>query len=198
MVVPFSIWKRFLIFHLIFKKESIVKKYLILAAFILAGSIVFGQTKQKLGYVDSQVILNQYSEAIKAQGDLDALTSKWTAHLDSLNQNLQQMYSDYQKQANTMPEDKKLAAQQNIIKLQQDVDNYKKDKFAQQTGEIYKKQQDIFNPVKDKIYKAIEEVAKKEDMQFVFDKSGDIILLYADPQFDITYKVLDKLKTGGK
>jgi len=175
-----------------------VKKYLILAAFILAGSIVFGQTKQKLGYVDSQVILNQYSEAIKAQGDLDALTSKWTAHLDSLNQNLQQMYSDYQKQANTMPEDKKLAAQQNIIKLQQDVDNYKKDKFAQQTGEIYKKQQDIFNPVKDKIYKAIEEVAKKEDMQFVFDKSGDIILLYADPQFDITYKVLDKLKTGGK
>ncbi len=175
-----------------------MKKYLILAAFILAGSIVFGQTKQKLGYVDSQVILNQYSEAIKAQGDLDALTSKWTAHLDSLNQNLQQMYSDYQKQANTMPEDKKLAAQQNIIKLQQDVDNYKKDKFAQQTGEIYKKQQDIFNPVKDKIYKAIEEVAKKEDMQFVFDKSGDIILLYADPQFDITYKVLDKLKTGGK
>ena len=159
-----------------------MKKYIFLAAFIIAGTLVFGQTKQKLGYVDSQVILNQYSEAIKAQGDLDALTNKWTAHLE----------------ANTMPEDKKLSAQQNIIKLQQEVDSYRKEKFAQQTGEIYKKQEEIFNPVKDKIYKAIAEVAKKEDMQFVFDKSGDIILLYADPQFDITYKVLDKLKTGGK
>ena len=106
------------------------------------------------------------------------------------------MYSDYQKQANTMPEDKKLAAQQNIIKLQQDIDNFKKAKFAQQTGEIYKKQEEIFNPVKDKIYKAIEKVAKQENMQFVFDKSGDIILLYADPEYDITYKVLDRLKTG--
>jgi hypothetical protein len=33
-------------------------------------------------------------------------------------------------------------------------------------------------------------------MQFVFDKSGDIILLYADSAFDITFQVLDKLKRG--
>ena len=70
--------------------------------------------------------------------------------------------------------------------------------LAQDGYVVTKKQEEIFNPVKDKIYKAIEEVAKKEGMQFVFDKSGDIILLYADPQYDITYKVLDKLKTGGK
>jgi len=35
-------------------------------------------------------------------------------------------------------------------------------------------------------------------MKFVFDKAGDVVLLYADPQYDITYKVLDFLKTGGK
>jgi len=28
------------------------------------------------------------------------------------------------------------------------------------------------------------------------NKSGDIILLYADSAFDITFKVLDKLKRG--
>jgi Skp family chaperone for outer membrane proteins len=56
-------------------------------------------------------------------------------------------------------------------------------------------QEEIFNPVKSKIYKAIEIVAKRR-MQFVFDKSGDIILLYADTAFDITYKVLDRLKRG--
>ena len=173
-----------------------VKKYIIFAALFLISYSGFGQTTQKLGYVDSQKILTEFSEAIKAQGDLDALTNKWTSHLDTMNQQLQQMYGDYQKQANTMPEDKKLAAQQNIIKLQQDIDNFKKAKFAQQTGEIYKKQEEIFNPVKDKIYKAIEKVAKQENMQFVFDKSGDIILLYADPEYDITYKVLDRLKTG--
>jgi outer membrane protein len=43
---------------------------------------------------------------------------------------------------------------------------------------------------------AISEVSKTEGMHFVFDKTGDVILLYADDQFDITFKVLDKLKTG--
>jgi len=33
-------------------------------------------------------------------------------------------------------------------------------------------------------------------MKFVFDKSGDILLLYADAAFDVTFKVLDHLKRG--
>ena len=32
-------------------------------------------------------------------------------------------------------------------------------------------------------------------MKFIFDKAGDVLLLYADPQYDMTYKVLDILKT---
>ena len=44
--------------------------------------------------------------------------------------------------------------------------------------------------------KGIQEVAKEEGMNFVFDKAGDVLLLYADAQYDITYKVLDKLKRG--
>ncbi|HQJ45692.1 MAG TPA: OmpH family outer membrane protein, partial [Ignavibacteriaceae bacterium] len=57
-------------------------------------------------------------------------------------------------------------------------------------------QEELFAPIKVKIYAAIEKVAKEENMQFVFDKSGDIILLYADSAFDITFKVLDRLRRG--
>ncbi len=174
-----------------------MKKYLIiLAVLFLSGSFTFAQSSLKLGYVDSQVILNQYPEAVKAQGDLDALANKWSAQVDSMTQAYQQALGDYQKQAQTMPEAKKTAAQQRLIQQEQNIMNFRKQKFAQGTGEYFKKQEEIFNPVKDKIYKAIAEVAKEEKMQFVFDKSGDVILLYADSAFDVTYKVLDKLKRG--
>jgi hypothetical protein len=33
-------------------------------------------------------------------------------------------------------------------------------------------------------------------MSFVFDKVGDTFLLSADAQFDLTFKVLDRLKRG--
>ncbi|MGA8265823.1 MAG: OmpH family outer membrane protein [Ignavibacteriaceae bacterium] len=175
-----------------------MKKYLVLITAMLLGSnFIFAQTGPvKLGYVDSQTILAQFPEAIKAQGDLDALVSQWNSHVDTLTAALQKEYADYQKQAKTMPEDKQLAAQQKLLKQQQDIDNYKKQKFAQPSGEIYKENETIFGPVKAKVYKAISDVAKEEGMQFVFDKAGDAVLLYGDPAYDITYKVLDKLKRG--
>jgi outer membrane protein len=174
-----------------------VKKYLLILLILFLGTgLIQAQTTQKIGYVDSQVILTQWSEAIKAQGDLDAITKKWSDQLDSMTQAYQQSANDYQKQVNTMPEDKKLTAQQKLVQMEQDIMNFRKDKFAQGTGEIYKKNDEIFAPIKDKIYAAIGKVAKEEGMNFIFDKSGDIILLYADSAFDVTYKVLDKLKRG--
>ncbi|HSD63344.1 MAG TPA: OmpH family outer membrane protein [Ignavibacteriaceae bacterium] len=174
-----------------------MKKYvLILSILFLNFGFLQAQTNQKIGYVDSQVILTQWSEAIKAQGDLDAITNKWSAQLDSMTKSYQQTADDYQKQVNTMPEDKKLTAQQKLVQMEQDIIDFRKQKFAQGTGEIYKKNDEIFAPIKNKIYDAIGKVAKEEGMNFIFDKSGDIILLYADSAFDVTYKVLDKLKRG--
>ncbi len=174
-----------------------MKKFsLILLAIVALTFSSYAQTPQKIGYVDSQIILTQLPEAIKAQGDLDALTNLWSAQVDSMTLKYQQSLADYQKQANTMAEDKKLAAQQTLIKMEQDILEFRRQKFGQGSGEIYLKQEEIFTPVKNKIYAAIQQVAKDEGMQFVFDKSGDIILLYADAAFDVTYKVLDKLKRG--
>lgn len=175
-----------------------MKKYFLFILFFVAGSTLLPAQTQKLGYVDSQVILAQFPEAIKAQGDLDALSNSWAAHLDSIKADYQQALSDYQKKANIMPEKEKQTVQQRLVSQENEVVNYNREKFAQGTGEIYKKQDEIFGPVKSKIYKAIKVVALKEGVKFVFDKAGDVVLLYADPAADLTYKVLDYLKTDGQ
>ena len=173
-----------------------MKSYILVLAFLVLGLTSFGQAQLKIGYVDSEVILTQFSESIKAQGDLDAVTNKWSAQLDSMTLAYQQSIADYQKQAETMNDAKKTEAQQIIVKMEQDIMEFRRAKFTQGTGEVYKKQEELFAPIKAKIYAAIDKVAKEETMQFVFDKSGDILLLYADSAFDITFKVLDRLKRG--
>ena len=171
-------------------------RYSLIIILMFFTSVLFAQTPQKIGFVDSQVILTQFSEAIKAQSDLDALTNLWSSQLDSMKQGYQLAIADYQKQQATMTDDQKLSKQKEIVNLEQKMVDFQQQKFGQQKGEIYTKQEEIFDPVKKKIYVAIEQVAKSEGMQFVFDKSGDILLLYADTAFDITYKVLDNLKRG--
>ena len=146
------------------------KHFLIIAIFsLIGGSSLFAQGL-KIGYVDSQVILTQYSAAIKAQGDLDALTNLWSSKLDSMTLAYQQQLTNYQKQANTMPQDQQVQAQQTLVQMEQQILDFRRQKFSQPDGEIYKKQEEIFSPVKDKIYAAIEKVAKEEDLQF-----GDLV-----------------------
>jgi outer membrane protein len=172
-----------------------VKRYILVLALLFIGFNSLN-AQAKLGYVDSEVILTQFSESIKAQGDLDAFTNRLSTQLDSMTLVYQQSIADYQKQAETMNDAKKTEAQQKIVKMEQDIMEFRRAKFTQGTGDVYKKQEELFGPIKAKIYAAIEKVAKEESMLFVFDKSGDIILLYADSAFDITFKVLDRLKRG--
>jgi len=172
-----------------------VRRYL-LFILLISTVTIFAQSPQKIGYVDSQIILTQLPEAIKAQSDLDALTTVWSNQVDSMKLVLQQQYADVQKQLATMTEDQKQIKQKELIDKEQQIYAYQNQKFGQPNGEIYQKQETIFDPVKKKIYAAIEQVAKDEGMHFIFDKSGDILLLYADTSYDITFKVLDSLKRG--
>jgi len=197
MAFPFSIWQRILTN---IKKEVYVKR-IILLALIVFSTTLFAQTQTaplKIGYVDSEVILAQFPEAIKAKSDLEGMVSKWKAEIDSMSSELQKSYAEFQKQAATMKQDEAQKKQQQFVAQDQKIQQYQQSKLSQPNGEYFQKQDMLMKPIKEKIFKAIDEVSKEEGMQFVFDKAGDVILLKADAQFDITYKVLDLLKRGKK
>jgi outer membrane protein len=153
-------------------------------------------TGLKVGFVDSQVILNQYPPAIKAQSDLDAMIQNWNKKIDSMTVALQQAYQTYQQQIESMTPEARATREQEIVGQQQKLDQFRQSKYNQQNGELYIKQEEMLGPIKQNVFDAIDKVAKEEGMNFVFDKAGDVVLLYADQEFDITFKVLDKLKRG--
>ncbi|NCQ18933.1 MAG: OmpH family outer membrane protein, partial [Ignavibacteria bacterium] len=125
-----------------------MKHYFLIFALMIFAAGTFAQTPAgiKLGFVDSEIILKQLPEAIKAQGDLDALIQKWNAQLDSMGQTFQQAYTNYQKQAATMKEAQKNEVQQKLVAQQQMVEEYRRSKFAQGTGEVYQKQEEFLKP----------------------------------------------------
>lgn len=176
-----------------------MKRSILFLFFVFAVSTI-AQTQQplslKIGYVDSEIILEQFPEAIKAKSDLEGLVTKWRKEADSMTTVLQTAYADYQKQASTMTPEKQKEAQQNIVGKEQSLQQYREQKFAQPNGEYFVRQEQLMAPVKQKIFKAIDEIAKEETMHYVLDKAGEVVVLYADAQFDITFKVLDRLKRG--
>ncbi|MDP3442819.1 MAG: OmpH family outer membrane protein, partial [Ignavibacteria bacterium] len=73
-----------------------MKKIIILSIFFIAAVVSAQTATQKIGYVDSEIILAQYPAAIKAKSDLDGLVAKWRKEADSMGVELQKSYADYQ------------------------------------------------------------------------------------------------------
>jgi outer membrane protein len=175
-----------------------VKQYLIVVGVwfivLLAGSTATAQTR--IGYVDSEVILRELPEAQKAQKDLETLVKGWQDELQKMSETFQKEAEDYQKKQALMQPSAKEAKEKELAEMQQKAREYYTQKLDPRQGEAVTEREKRLAPIREKILKAIEAVAKEENVNFVFDKANDALLLYADAKFDLTYRVLDRLKRG--
>jgi outer membrane protein len=150
----------------------------------------------KLGYVDSQVIIQQFPEAQEAQQKIESSLKQWQAEIDTMAKVYQTRLEEYDKKKAMLNEQAKLAEEQKLLEQQQKILDYRNRKLGQ-GGELQQLQDKTMTPVRDKIIKAIGAVAKEEGMSFVFDKGAEVpVLLFGEARFDITFKVLDRLKRG--
>ena len=92
-----------------------------------------------------------------------------------------------------MTEETSAEALAEISKLEKEISDYRDKKFGAK-GELFQKQDELMKPVQNKIFNTIKDVAEEEDLDFVFDRSGDILFLYAKEKYDLTAKVLERLK----
>ena len=153
----------------------------------------FSFAQLKIGYVDSDAIMDNLPDAQDAKQKLNSLVQEWQTELSNLENKWKTKYDDYDKRKLIMTDQTRAETEAELVKLEKAVTDYREKKFGT-NGEVFQKQDELMKPVQNKVFNAIQEVAQEEDLDFVFDKSGDVMLLYAKDEYDITPKVMDKLK----
>ena len=149
--------------------------------------------QMKIGYVDSDAIMDKLPDAQDAKQKLDAFVQEWQAELNKIENTWKTKYDDYEKRKLIMTDQTRAETEAELVKLEKQVSDYREKKFGT-NGEMFQKQDELMKPVQNKVFSAIKDVAQEEDYDYVFDRSGDILLLYAKDKYDITVKVLNKLK----
>jgi outer membrane protein len=147
----------------------------------------------KIGYVDSDTIMDNFPDVQDARQKLDALIQEWQSELRKLESELKAKQDDYEKRKLIMTEQTSTEMMAEINKLQKEISDYRDKKFGA-NGELFQKQNELMKPVQNKVFNIIQQVAKEEELDFVFDRSGDILFLYAKPEYDLTAKVIERLK----
>jgi outer membrane protein len=165
-------------------------RWLAVCSALVLPSLMVGQAK--IAFVSTEAIMKQLPDAQDAQKQLDQFVVDWQGELNKLQQDWQKRLDDYDKRKLIMTEQRRADAEKELRDLDQKISEYRNKRFGQ-NGDLFAKQNELMKPVQDRVFKAIQDVALEDGYDYVFDKSGEVLLMYANPKFDLTPKVLTKL-----
>lgn len=149
----------------------------------------------KIGYINSQAILQQAPGRADAEAKFDKEMSGYREQVKALNDSLNKMIDDYKKAEPTLSPTVKDTRSKAIVVRQQD---YQKrvqelqDKAAQRENEL-------MGPIMDQIRKVIETVRSEDGFAVVFDvaPNANAGIAAIDKNLEITDRVISRLKTAG-
>ncbi len=169
-----------------------MKKFSCMILLLVAAAIP-SPAQMKIGYINSEAVMQQLPEAQDAQKQLDAISTDWQSDLTKMQTDLQHRFEDYDKKKLVMSDKRRAEVEKELQDLERKMVDYRTAKFGA-NGELFTKQNEIMKPVQDKLFKAVKDVADEGGYDYVFDKSSTTLLMYSNEKNDLTSKVLAKLQ----
>ncbi len=147
---------------------------------------------QKVAVVDINLILESLDDYKTAQADVDKIAARWRQEIEQEFDKVKGMYNKYQAEQVLMSEEMRAQQEQEILTKEKEIREMQKSKFGPE-GELFKKRQELIRPVQDKVYGMIEAYANERGYDFIFDKSSSSGIIFANPQFDKTEDLIQRL-----
>lgn len=170
-----------------------MRPYFITIFFLIFG-LNFVQA-QRFGYIDTDFILNKMPEYKKAQGEVDQLSEAWAKEIEESRKKVDGMYSALQAEQVLLTEEMRKERMETIQKKENELKEYQKKVFGF-GGLFFLKKQELIKPIQDKVWDAVDKVCKENNLAIMFDKAGELVMIYTDPRHDYTDFVLDQLGYG--
>lgn len=167
-----------------------MKKFLFI--FLTGFLLAHVSQAQKFGYIDSNYILSKMPAYNKVQQEMDKYADAWQKEIETLQQGVDKLKQDYKAEEVLLTEEMKKKRQAEIAKKETELRDYQRKIFGYE-GMMFKRRQELMRPIQDEVFTAVEKVSKAKGLQIMFDKSGDLVMIYTNPVHDYTEYVLEEL-----
>ncbi|MGE5419507.1 MAG: OmpH family outer membrane protein [Chloroflexota bacterium] len=147
---------------------------------------------QKYAFVDSEYIRKNIPAFNAAQDQLEKLSQQWEKEVADGYAVVEKMYKTYQNDAVLLSPDMKAKREEEIINKEKEMKDLQNKYFGME-GDLFKKREELVKPIQDEILKAIKELAVEGSYAVIFDTAAGGNILFANPKFDLSDQVLEKL-----
>jgi len=168
-----------------------------LALIVVISVISTSAFAQRYAYVDTEYILTNLQAYEDAQKELNRISDQWQKEIEQRYESIDRLYKAYQAEKVLLTEEMKKEREDEIVRKEQEAKELQRQRFGVD-GDLFKRRQELIQPIQDDVYNAIKEVAQGGGFSVMFDKANQSNILYADPRYDKSDRVLSRLGVSAK
>ncbi len=169
----------------------------LLPIFILPLALAFfaapsASAQQKIGYIDSDIIMREIPEYTGIRQRLETIAQNWKQEIDEMQVEIERLQQDFEAREILFTPDIRRQRQQEIDQKIREREQYINRRFGPD-GDYFRQQEELLEPLQQRILEAVIKVAERQGFDHVFDRAGDYLFLYSRRRWDISRDVLDEM-----
>lgn len=168
-----------------------------LAVLLLAGSAVKAQQTVRIAYVDMEYILQNVPEYQEASAQLESNVQRWKSEIESELKRIETMKKELANEKPLLTSELIEEREEEIRFEEQKILDYQQRRFGPQ-GDLIRQKLQLVKPIQDQVFTAVQEIATNRNYDIVFDKSADVVTLYAADRLDVSDQVLRSITRASK
>lgn len=170
-----------------------MKRYIGVIVFILFLNFGNAQTKAiRIGYIDMEYILEKVPDYANAKNQLEEKAQKWKQELDVKNAAILKLREALKIEKVLLTKELIEEREEEIAFQEKELSDFQQKKFGP-TGDLVTQKTVLVKPIQDAVFNIVQDIASTKKYDFVFDKSSDLTILFAEKRYNISDQVIRKL-----
>ncbi|TXG38337.1 OmpH family outer membrane protein [Seonamhaeicola maritimus] len=167
---------------------------LILAFFSIS---IQAQRGVRIGYIDTEYILENVPEYQEAIAQLNEKADKWKNEIEVKLGTIEQQRKDLSNEKALLTKELIEEREEDIYFEEKEILDYQQKRFGP-NGDLFIQQTQLMKPVQDQIFAAVQDIANSRKYDFIFDKSSDATMLFSARQYDLSETVIRSITRTAK
>lgn len=151
----------------------------------------------RIGYIDMEYILESVPEYKEASIQLEGKVQRWKQDIEKKQKEIDQMKLNLANERVLLTKEL-IDEREEEIKIKEDeMLQYQQDRFGP-NGDLMIQRRQLVQPIQDQVFNIVQEVAENKKYDFIFDKSADVVMLFAAKRNDISDVVIRSIERAGR
>lgn len=151
----------------------------------------------KIGYIDMEYILEKAPDYAEANNQLEQKAQKWKQEIEVKKTEVKKLKDALKTERVLLTKELIEEREEEITYLENLLLDYQEKRFGPK-GDLIIQKSVLIKPIQDQIFTIVQDVAEQRKYDFIFDKSSDLTMLFADKKYDISDFVVKKLTASEK